>query len=213
MAKTYQEFLKIRDNFIKTKADMKQYLSGYNIVSRIIIDKDILNYAKHNEIIGKQYGNTILTSHILEDDFLRGIHDVEYLYDEQTKQEYKITHYDLYRRNDKLCIHDMTPSNLYKNVLLSLTNDNELKEFIHNIDTTMLYMQNQVFAGRINRQLFDEHFAEYKHVMYKNGEHSNHFGTRYNPNNNLLCNNIEYYVNLVKLYKYVKKCSKMIEPK
>ena len=96
----------------------------------------------------------------------------------------------------------------FQGIALSLTNDSKLREFLNQVDTGKLYLNNYegtILYGEIKIDIFRNNFSEYDNLMFHLGDNTgNYFGT-YETSTGRMCNNITYYVDLIKLGEYLTR--------
>ena len=72
-------FEEIKDKYISTGADMQKNLIGYNILSKIFSDKEILTYTRSNIKVGSQYMSVSRATPVGTGDYCEGISKQEYV--------------------------------------------------------------------------------------------------------------------------------------
>ena len=213
MALTKQDWEQVKDKFIDTADMLHQHLVGYDILKRIFTDEQMLQYTS-NITVESQYEYTCLATYVGENDYKLGVSRVERVedcddYGRPIPNKYIIVYkYNAYIRADRESNYVSEVSENFKGIVLSLTNDSKLREFINQVDTSTLYLatnENSVLYGEIKIDIFRNNFSEYDNLMFHLGDNiGNYFGT-YETKTGRMCNRVAYYVDLIKLAKYLTR--------
>ena len=114
----------------------------------------------------------------------------------------------MYIRSDRISYCGFETSENFKGIALSLTSDNKLRDFIDQVDTGKLYLNNHdsaVLYGEIKINIFRNNFNEYDNLLFHHGDNTgNYFGT-YGVDTKRMCNRVNYYVNLTKLAEHLTR--------
>lgn len=213
MALTRQDWEQVKDKFIDTTEMLHKHLVGYNILKRMFTDEQMLKYTS-NIKVETQYEYTCLATGVGKDDYKLGVSGTEQIqdyddYDRPIPNKY-ITVYrcHAYIRADRISYCGLQITKNFQGIALSLTNDNKLREFLNQVDTGKLYLNNYkdaVLYGEIKIDTFRNNFSEYDNLMFHLGDNTgNYFGT-YETNTGRMCNRVTYYVDLIKLAKHLSK--------
>ena len=213
MALTRQDWEQVKDKFIDTKEMLHKHLVGYDILKRMFADEQMLQYTS-NIKVETQYEYTNLATYVGENDYKEGISRVEQVqdcddYGRPIPNKYiTVYKYNAYIRADRESNYVSEVSENFKGIVLSLTNDSKLREFINQVDTSTLYLatnENSVLYGEIKIDIFRNNFSEYDNLMFHLGDNiGNYFGT-YETKTGRMCNRVNYYVDLIKLAKQLSK--------
>ena len=213
MALTREQWEQIKDEFIDTKEMLPIHLVGYDILKRMFTDEQILKYTS-NITVESQYEYTCLASWVGENDYKLGVSGTEQIqgcdkYGRPIPNKYiNVPQYYAYIRADRISNNLSEVSENFKGIALSLTNDSKLREFINQVDTSTLYLnnhENSLLYGEIKIGTFKNNFSEYEDLLFHHGDNiGNYFGT-YGVNTKRMCNRVNYYVNLIKLAEYLNK--------
>ena len=213
MALTREQWEQIKDKFIDTKEMLPIHLVGYDILKRMFTDEQILKYTS-NITVQTQYKSTCLATYAGENDYKEGISRAEKvqdcdMYGRPIPNKYiTVYKYYAYIRADRISNNVSEVSENFKGIALSLTNDSKLREFINQVDTSKLYLnnyENSVLYGEIKIDTFKNNFSEYENLLFHHGDNTgNYFGT-YGVNTKRMCNRVNYYVNLIKLAEHLSK--------
>ena len=212
MALTEEQWELTKDKFIDTKDMLPTHLVGYDILKRMFTDEQMLKYTS-NITVQSQYKYTCLATWVGENDYKLGVSRTEMVedcdrYGRTIPNKYiTVYKYHAYIRADRICHNVLEVSKNFKGIALSLTNDNKLREFINQVDTGKLYLNNYedaILSGDIKINTFRNNFSEYEDLLFHLGDNTgNYFGT-YEVNTKRMCNRVNYYVNLMKLAKQIK---------
>lgn len=213
MALTREQWEQIKDKFIDTKEMLPIHLVGYDILKRMFTDEQILKYTS-NITVESQYEYTCLASWVGENDYKLGVSGTEQIqgcdkYGRPIPNKYiNVPRYYAYIRADRISNNLSEVSENFKGISLSLTNDSKLREFINQVDTSTLYLnnhENSLLYGEIKIGTFKNNFSEYEDLLFHHGDNTgNYFGT-YGVNTKRMCNRVNYYVNLIKLAEHLSK--------
>lgn len=213
MALTRQDWAQDKDKFIDTEEMLHKHLVGYNILKRMFTDEQMLQYTS-NIKVETQYEPTCLATYVGENDYKLGVSRVEQvedcdMYGRPIPNKYiTVYKYHAYVRSDRISYCGMQISENFKGIVLSLTNDSKLREFIYQVDTGKLYLNNYkdaVLYGEIKIDIFRNNFSEYDNLMFHHGDNTgNYFGT-YETKTQRMCNRVTYYVDLIKLGKHLTR--------
>lgn len=213
MALTREQWEQIKDKFIDTKEMLPIHLVGYDILKRMFTDEQILKYTS-NITVESQYEYTRLASWVGENDYKLGVSGTEQIqgcdkYGRPIPNKYiNVPRYYAYIRADRISNNLSEVSENFKGISLSLTNDSKLREFINQVDTSTLYLnnhENSLLYGEIKIGTFKNNFSEYEDLLFHHGDNTgNYFGT-YGVNTKRMCNRVNYYVNLIKLAEHLSK--------
>ena len=212
MALTEEQWELTKDKFIDTKEMLHKHLVGYDILKRMFTDEQMLQYTS-NIKVETQYKYTCLATYVGENDYKLGVSRTEMvedcdMYGRPIPNKYiTVYKYHAYIRADRISNYVSEVSKNFKGIALSLTNDNKLREFINQVDTRKLYLNNYedaVLYGDIKIDIFRNNFSEYENLLFHHGDNTgNYFGT-YETSTGRMCNRVNYYVNLMKLAKQIK---------
>ena len=213
MALTKEHWGQTKDKFIDTKEMLPIHLVGYDILKRMFTDEQILKYTS-NIAVQTQYKPTCLATYVGENDYKEGISRAKKvkacdMYGRPIPNKYiTVYKYHAYIRADRISNNVSEVSENFKGIALSLTNDSKLREFINQVDTGKLYLNNYegaILYGEIKIDTFKNNFSEYEDLLFHHGDNTgNYFGT-YGVNTKRMCNRVNYYVNLIKLAEYLNK--------
>ena len=213
MALTEEQWELTKDKFIDTKEMLHKHLVGYDILKRMFTDEQMLQYTS-NIKVETQYKYTCLATCVGENDYKLGVSRTEMVedcdnYGRPIPNKYiTVYKYHAYIRADRISNNVSEVSENFKGIALSLTNDNKLREFINQVDTGKLYLNNYkdaILSGDIKIDTFRNNFSEYEDLLFHHGDNTgNYFGT-YEVNTKRMCNRVNYYVNLMKLAEYLNK--------
>ena len=213
MALTRQDWEQTKDKFIDTAEMLHKHLVGYDILKRIFTDEQMLQYTS-NIKVESQYEPTCLATYVGENDYKLGVSKVEQVedcddYGRPIPNKYiTVYKYHAYIRANRISNYISEVSENFKGIALSLTNDNKLRDFIDQVDTGKLYLnnhENSVLYGEIKINIFRNNFSEYDNLMFHHGDNTgNYFGT-YETKTQRMCNRVTYYVDLIKLAKHLSK--------
>ena len=213
MALTKEHWEQTKDKFIDTKEMLPIHLVGYDILKRMFTDEQILKYTS-NIAVQTQYESTCLATYVGENDYKVGVSRAEQVkacdtYGRPIPNKYTTSYkYYAYIRADRISNNVSEVSENFKGIALSLTNDSKLREFINQVDTGKLYLNNYegaILYGEIKIGTFKNNFSEYEDLLFHHGDNTgNYFGT-YGVNTKRMCNRVNYYVNLIKLAEYLNK--------
>lgn len=211
MALTRQDWEQDKNKFIDTKEMLHKHLVGYDILKRIFTDEQMLQYTS-NITVETQYEPTCLATYVGENDYKLGVSRVEQVedcddYGRPIPNKYiTVYKYHAYIRADRISYCGMQISENFQGIALSLTSDNKLRDFIDQVDTGKLYLNNYegtVLYGEIKIDIFRNNFSEYDNLMFHLGDNTgNYFGT-YETSTGRMCNRVTYYVDLIKLGKHL----------
>ena len=213
MALTRQDWEQTKDKFIDTADMLHKHLVGYDILKRIFTDEQMLQYTS-NITVETQYEPTCLATYVGENDYKLGVSRVEQVedcdnYGRPIPNKYiTVYKYRAYIRADRISNYLSEVNENFKGIILSLTNDSKLREFISQINTSKLYLANykdSLLYGEIKIDIFRNNFSEYENLMFHHGDNTgNYFGT-YETSTGRMCNRVTYYVDLIKLVKHLSK--------
>ena len=213
MALTRQDWEQTKDKFIDTAEMLHKHLVGYDTLKRMFTDEQMLQYTS-NIKVESQYEPTCLATYVGENDYKLGVSRVEQVedcddYGRPIPNKYITAYkYHAYIRADRVCNYVSEVSENFQGIALSLTNDSKLREFINQVDTGKLYLNNYkdaVLYGEIKIDTFRNNFSEYDNLMFHLGDNTgNYFGT-YETSTGRMCNRVTYYVDLIKLAKHLTR--------
>lgn len=213
MALTRQDWEQVKDKFIDTKEMLHKHLVGYDILKRMFTDEQMLQYTS-NIKVESQYEPTCLATWVGENDYKLGVSRAEQVqdcddYGRPIPNKYiTVYKYHAYIRADRISNYISEVSENFKGIVLSLTSDNKLRDFIDQVDTGKLYLnnhENSVLYGEIKIDIFRNNFSEYDNLMFhKEDNTGNYFGT-YETKTERMCNRVTYYVDLIKLANYLTR--------
>ena len=213
MALTRQDWEQVKDKFIDTKEMLHKHLVGYDILKRMFTDEQMLQYTS-NITVETQYEPTCLATWVGENDYKLGVSRAEQVedcddYGRPIPNKYiTVYKYYAYIRADRISNYLSEVNENFKGIVLSLTNDNKLREFINQVDTSKLYLANykdSLLYGEIKIGMFKDHFSEYENLLFHHGDNTgNYFGT-YGVETKRMCNRVNYYVNLTKLAEHLTR--------
>ena len=211
MALTRQDWEQVKDKFIDTKEMLHTHLVGYNILKRIFTDEQMLKYTS-NITVESQYEYTCRATYVGENDYKLGVSSTEMVescddYGRPIPNKY-ITVYKQYAyiRADRENYHISEVSENFKGIVLSLTNDSKLREFINQVDTGKLYLatyENSVLYGEIKIDTFRNNFSEYDNLLFHSEDNTGNYFDTYEKSTGRMCNRVNYYVDLIKLGEYL----------
>ena len=213
MALTRQDWESVKDKFIDTAEMLHKHLVGYDTLKRMFTDEQMLQYTS-NIKVGTQYHYTCLATYVGENDHKEGVSRVEQVqdcddYGRPIPNKYiTVYKYYAYIRADRISNYISEVSENFQGIALSLTSDSKLREFINQVDTGKLYLNNHkdaVLYGEIKIDIFRNNFSEYDNLMFHLGDNTgNYFGT-YETSTGRMCNRVTYYVDLIKLAKHLTR--------
>ena len=213
MARTRQDWEQTKDKFIDTKEMLHAHLVGYDILKRMFTDEQMLQYTS-NITVETQYEPTCLATYVGENDYKLGVSRTEQvqdcdMYGRPIPNKYiTVYKYHAYIRADRISYCGFETSENFKGIVLSLTNDSKLREFINQISTDTLYLakhENSLLYGEIKKDIFKNHFSEYEDLLFhKEDNTGNYFGT-YETKTGRMCNRVTYYVDLIKLAEHLTR--------
>lgn len=213
MALTRQDWESVKDKFIDTEEMLHKHLVGYDILKRMFTDEQMLQYTS-NITVETQYHYTCLATWVGENDYKLGVSREEQVqdcdnYGRPIPNKYiTVYKYYAYVRADRISYCGFETSENFKGIALSLTNDSKLREFINQVDTGTLYLndhENSVLYGDIKIDIFRNNFSEYDNLMFHLGDNTgNYFGT-YETKTQRMCNRVNYYVDLIKLANHLTR--------
>ena len=213
MALTRQDWEQTKDKFIDTADMLHKHLVGYDILKRMFTDEQMLQYTS-NIKVESQYQPTCLATYVGEHDYKLGVSRAEQVedcddYGRPIPNKYiTVYKYHAYIRADRISNYISGVSENFQGIALSLTSDNKLRDFIDQVDTGKLYLnnhENSVLYGDIKIDIFRNNFSEYDNLMFHHGDNTgNYFGT-YETSTGRMCNRVNYYVDLIKLAKHLSK--------
>ena len=211
MALTRQDWEQVKDKFIDTADMLHKHLVGYDILKRMFTDEQILKYTS-NITVQTQYHPTCLATYVGENDYKLGVSRTEQVqdcddYGRPIPNKYiTVYKYHAYIRADRISNYVSEVNENFQGISLSLTSDNKLRDFIDQVDTGKLYLnnhENSVLYGEIKIDIFRNNFSEYDNLMFHLGDNTgNYFGT-YETKTGRMCNRVTYYVDLIKLAKHL----------
>lgn len=213
MALTREHWEQTKDKFIDTKEMLPIHLVGYDILKRMFTDEQILKYTS-NIKVETQYEYTNLATWVGENDYKWGVSGTEQIedcdrYGRPIPNKYiTIPRYYAYIRADRsgYCMFEVSDN--FKGIALSLTNDSKLREFINQVDTGKLYLnnhENSLLYGEIKIGIFRNNFSEYESLLFHHGDNTGNYFGLYGVETKRMCNRVNYYVNLIKLAEYLNK--------
>ena len=213
MALTRQDWEQTKDKFIDTAEMLHKHLVGYDILKRMFTDEQMLQYTS-NIKVETQYEPTCLATYVGENDYKLGVSRAEQVedcddYGRPIPNKYiTVYKYHAYIRADRISHYLSEVSENFQGIALSLTSDNKLRDFIDQVDTGKLYLnnhENSVLYGDIKIDIFRNNFSEYENLLFHHGDNTgNYFGT-YETKTGRMCNRVTYYVDLIKLAKHLSK--------
>ena len=213
MALTRQDWEQVKDKFIDTKEMLHKHLVGYDILKRIFTDEQMLQYTS-NIKVETQYEPTCLATYVGENDYKLGVSRVEQVedcddYGRPIPNKYiTVYKYHAYIRSDRESNYVSEVSENFQGIALSLTSDSKLREFINQVDTGKLYLNNYkdaVLYGEIKIDIFRNNFSEYENLLFHKEDNTGNYFGRYEKSTERECNRVNYYVNLIKLGKHLSK--------
>ena len=213
MALTRQDWEQVKDKFIDTADMLHKHLVGYDILKRIFTDEQMLQYTI-NIKVETQYEPTYLATYVGDNDYKLDVSRTEQVqdcddYGRPIPNKYiTVYKYHAYIRADRINDYLSEVNENFKGIILSLTNDSKLREFINQVDTSKLYLathKDAILYGEIKIDTFRNNFSEYDNLMFHNGDNTgNYFGT-YETKTGRMYNRVTYYVDLIKLAKHLGK--------
>ena len=213
MALTRQDWEQVKDKFIDTAEMLHKHLVGYDILKRMFTDEQMLKYTS-NIKVESQYEPTCLATWVGENDYKLGVSRTEQVqdcddYGRPIPNKYiTVYKYHAYIRADRISNYLSEVNENFKGIILSLTNDSKLREFINQVNTSKLYLANykdSLLYGEIKIDTFRNNFSEYENLLFHHGDNTgNYFGT-YGVDTKRMCNRINYYVNLTKLAEHLTR--------
>ena len=213
MALTRQDWEQVKDKFIDTTEMLHKHLVGYDILKRMFTDEQILQYTS-NIKVQTQYSPTCLATSVGENDYKLGVSNVEQVqdcdeYGRPIPNKYiTVYKYHAYIRADRISNYVSEVSENFQGIALSLTSDNKLRDFIDQVDTGKLYLNNHkdaVLYGEIKIDIFRNNFSEYDNRMFHLGDNTGNYFGNYETSTGRMCNRVNYYVDLIKLAKQLSK--------
>ena len=213
MALTRQDWEQDKDKFIDTKEMLHKHLVGYDILKRMFTDEQMLQY-KSNIKVETQYHYTCLATYVGENDYKLGVSRTEQVqdcddYGRPIPNKYITVHkYHAYIRADRISNYLSEVNENFKGIVLSLTNDSKLREFINQVNTDKLYLNNHegaVLYGEIKIDTFKDHFDEYDNLLFHSGDNTGNYFGLYEKSTGRECNRVNYYVNLMKLSEHLTR--------
>lgn len=220
MVLTRQDWEQVKDKFIDTEEMLHKHLVGYDILKIIFTDEQILQYTS-NITVESQYKYTCLATYVGENDYKLGVSRTEIVedcddYGRPIPNKYiTVYKYQAYIRADRISNYISEVSENFKGIALSLTNNNKLREFLNQVNTGKLYLNSHrgaILYGEIKIDIFRNHFSEYDNLLFHYGDNTgNYFGT-YEMKTKRMCNRVTYYVNLIKLVKYLSNSRQDKQP-
>lgn len=213
MALTRQDWESVKDKFIDTAEMLHKHLVGYDILKRMFTDEQMLKYTS-NITVETQYEPTCLATYVGENDYKLGVSRAERvqdcdMYGRPIPNKYiTVYKYHAYIRSDRISYCGFETSDNFKGIALSLTSDSKLRDFIDQVDTGKLYLNNHdsaVLYGEIKINIFRNNFSEYDNLLFHHGDNTgNYFGT-YETKTGRMCNRVTYYVDLMKLSEHLTR--------
>ena len=207
MALTRQDWESVKDKFIDTEEMLHKHLVGYDILKRMFTDEQMLQYTSNIKVETK-YHYTCLATWVGENDYKLGVSKAEQVQDSDDygrpipNKYITVYKYYAYIRADRISNYISEVNENFKGIVLSLTNDSKLREFINQVDTSKLYLatyQDSLLYGEIKIGTYKDHFSEYENLLFHREDNTgNYFGT-YGVDTKRMCNRVNYYVNLMKL--------------
>lgn len=213
MALTRQDWEQDKDKFIDTKEMLHKHLVGYDILKRMFTDEQMLQYTS-NITVETQYEPTCLATYVGENDYKLGVSRTEQVqdcddYGRPIPNKYiTVYKYHAYIRADRISNYVSEVSENFQGIVLSLTNDSKLREFINQISTDTLYLakyENSLLYGEIKKDIFKNHFSEYEDLLFHKEDNTGNYFGLYEKSTERECNKINYYVDLIKLVNYLSK--------
>lgn len=211
MALARQDWKSVKDKFIDTKEMLHKHLVGYDILKRIFTDEQMLKYTS-NITVQTQYEPTCLATYVGENDYKLGVSRAEQVedcddYGRPIPNKYiTVYKYHAYIRADRISYCGLQVTENFQGIALSLVNDSKLREFINQVDTGKLYLgthKDAVLYGEIKIDTFKNNFSKYDNLLFHSEDNTgNYFGT-YEKSTGRMCNRVTYYVDLIKLGKYL----------
>lgn len=208
-----QDWESVKDKFIDTKEMLHKHLVGYDILKRIFTDEQMLKYTS-NIRVESQYEYTCRATYVGENDYKLGVSRTEMVevcdnYGRPIPNKYiTVYKYYAYIRADRERYYVSEVSENFKGVILSLTNDSKLREFINQVDTGKLYLatyENSVLYGEIKIDTFRNNFSEYDNLLFHSGDNTGNYFDTYEKSTGRMCNRVTYYVDLIKLAKHLTR--------
>lgn len=213
MTLTKEHWELTKDKFIDTKGMLPMHLVGYDILKRMFTDEQMFQYTS-NITVESQYEYTCLASWVGENDYKLGVSGTEQIqgwdkYGRPIPNKYiNVPRYYAYIRADRISNNLSEVSENFKGIALSLTNDSKLREFINQVDTSTLYLnnhENSLLYGEIKIGIFRNNFSEYESLLFHHGDNTGNYFGLYGIETKRMCNRVNYYVNLIKLVEYLNK--------
>ena len=213
MALTRQDWEQVKDKFIDTTEMLHKHLVGYDILKRMFTDEQMLQYTS-NIKVETQYHYTCLATYVGENDYKEGVSSVEQVqdcdeYGRPIPNKYiTVYKHHAYIRADRISNHILEVSENFQGIALSLTCDSKLREFINQVDTGKLYLNNQegaILYGEIKIDIFKNNFSEYDNLMFHLGDSTGNYFCNYETSTGRMCNRVNYYVDLIKLAKHLSE--------
>ena len=213
MALTRQDWEQTKDKFIDTAEMLHKHLVGYDILKRMFTDEQMLQYTS-NIKVETQYHYTCLATWVGENDYKLGVSRAEQvqdcdMYGRPIPNKYiTVYKYYAYIRADRISNYISEVSKNFQGIALSLTNDSKLREFLNQVDTGKLYLNNHkdaVLYGEIKIDIFRNNFSEYDNLMFHLGDNTGNYFGNYETSTGRMCNRVNYYVDLIKLAKQLSK--------
>lgn len=213
MALTRQDWEQVKDKFIDTADMLHKHLVGYDILKRMFTDEQMLQYTS-NIKVETQYHYTCLATYVGKNDYKEGVSSIEQVqdcdeYGRPIPNKYiTVYKYHAYIRADRISNHILEVSENFQGIALSLTYDSKLREFINQVDTGKLYLNNHegaILYGEIKIDTFRNNFSEYDNLMFHRGDSTGNYFCNYETSTGRMCNRVNYYVDLIKLAKQLSK--------
>lgn len=211
MALTREHWEFTKDKFLDTKEMLSTHLVGYGILKRMFTNEQILKYTS-NITVQTQYSHTCLATYVGKNDYKLGVSRTEEIEDcdifgRPIPNKYiTVYKYHAYIRADRIKHYVTEVSENFQEIALSLTNNNKLREFINQVDTSTLYLathEDAVLYGSINIDIFKNHFSEYDSLLFHSEDNTGNYFDTYEKSTGRMCNRIKYYVDLIKLANYL----------
>ena len=213
MALTRQDWESVKDKFIDTAEMLHKHLVGYDILKRMFTDEQMLQYTS-NIKVETQYEPTCLATWVGENDYKLGVSRAEQvqdcdMYGRPIPNKYiTVYKYYAYIRADRISSYISEVSENFKGIALSLTSDSKLREFINQVDTGTLYLNDHecaILYGEIKIGTFKNNFSEYEDLLFHHGDNTGSYFGLYEKSTGRECNRVNYYVNLMKLSEHVTR--------
>ena len=213
MALTRQDWEQVKDKFIDTAEMLHKHLVGYDILKRMFTDEQMLKYTS-NIKVETQYEPTCLATYVGENDYKLGVSRTEQVqdcddYGRPIPNKYiTVYKYHAYIRADRISNYLSEVNENFKGIILSLTNDSKLREFINQVNTSKLYLatyKNSLLYGEIKIDTFRNNFSEYENLLFHHGDNTGNYFGLYEKSTGRECNRVNYYVNLMKLSEHLTR--------